>query len=100
MKIQPIRRGESLPFSFNRGDQSIDDWTCEIVVKQFPDDTPLITGTVERTEDAFTGYLNSTQTQALDSGKTYRLYGILTNSGTDEQEQIETRFSVTESWAS
>lgn len=98
-KIQPLRAGESLPFAFDRGGLDITGWECLIVVKQYPGDAALISGTVTPTNGVWAGYLTSTQTAAFDTGKTYRLMAILTNAETDEEEQIESRFSVTDSWS-
>lgn len=97
-KITPIRQGESLPFLFDRGGLPIEGWACEVVVKEYPGDTALITGTVEPTGNVFEGNLTSAQTEPLPPDTTYRLMGILTNATTDEEEQIESRFSVTASW--
>lgn len=99
MKIQPVRKGESLPFAFDRNGLSITGWICTIVVKQFADDTALISGPVTPTNGVWSGFLTATQTDTLTAGKTYRLYAILTNPDTDEEEQVQSRFSITASWA-
>lgn len=99
MRIEPVRKGESLPFSFDRGGLSIDGWICTIKVKEFDDDIALISGVVTPTNGVWEGFLTSTQINTLTAGKTYRLFAILTNATTDEAEQVEARFSLTASWA-
>lgn len=97
--IVPIRKSGSVPFVFDRGDESIEGWVCTIKVKQFDDDTALISRVITPADGVWSGFLTSTETAALTAGITYRLFGILTNATTDEAEQVETRFSLTASWA-
>lgn len=97
--IVPIRKSGSVPFIFDRGDASIEGWVCTIKVKQFDSDTALISRVITPTNGQWFGILTSTETAALTSGITYRLFGILTNVSTGEEEQVETRFSLTASWA-
>ncbi len=97
-EITILRKGESLPFVFDRSGQTIEGWICTINVKVFPSDTPLITRTVDPVERTWPGFLTSAETAGLDSG-IYRLTGVLTNSSTDEEEQIPIRFNITETWA-
>lgn len=96
-----IRQGESLPFQFDRGDESIEDWTCTIEVKQYPSDTAVISRVITPTGSVWEGFLTSTETNTLTTSTQYRIVGVLTNSTTDEEEQITygVRFFVTESWA-
>lgn len=98
--IEIVRQGESLSFTFDREGESIEGWTCVINVKVYPSDTSLITRTIEpdESEQQWSDYLTSTETAALDVA-TYRLIGILTNSSTDEEEQIPIRFQITSNWA-
>ncbi len=99
-KITVIRQGESLDFTFDRSGESIVSWICTINVKQFPGDTSLITRVIapDSTANTWQGFLTQTETDALDPGL-YMLIGILTNSSTDEEEQVPVRFNVTPSWA-
>ncbi len=99
-EIQIVRQGESLSFTFDRDGEEISGWTCTINVKIYSSDTSLITRTIEPDENnrEWNGYLTSTETSAL-SVATYRLIGILTDSETDEEEQIVIRFRITDSWA-
>jgi len=98
-EISIVRKGGSLPFTFTPGtDQSTDDFICTIVVKQFASDSSLISRIIVATNNVWSGFLTSTETDTLTAGITYRLMGILTDSGTDEEDQIETRFSVTADW--
>lgn len=98
--INVIRKGESLPFVFDRGGESIDGWICTIEVKNFPGDTALISRVITADGNTWPGFLTSTETALLDVGN-YRLIGVLTNATTDQEEQITetTRFNVTDSWA-
>ena len=98
-KLVIIQKGESLPFKFDRGGFSIEDWVCVIKVKQKPVDAPTIDRTITADDDqAFSGFLTMTETNLLIEGLWY-LTGILTNASTDEQEEIPVRFNVTKSWA-
>jgi len=99
-QITIIAQGESVPFLFDRGGQSIEDWICTIEVKKLPSDAADITRVITPVDGAWPGFLTSTETTALSLGL-YRLNGILTNSTTDEEEQVTqtTRFKVGDSWA-
>ncbi len=98
--ISIVRQGGSLPFEFTPGDdQNTTDFICTIVVKQFAADSALLSRIIVPTNGVWSGFLTSTETAALSAGTTYRLMGILTDSSTDEEDQIETRFSVTADWA-
>lgn len=99
-EITIISQGESLPFQFDRGGQSIENFVCTIEVKMIPSDVSSITRVITPVDDAWPGFLTSTETSALSLGL-YRLLGILTNSSTDEEEQVTqtTRFKVGDSWA-
>ncbi len=97
-----LRKGESLPFVFDRSGESIEGWICTIEVKEFPSDTSAITArTITPDGDTWPGFLTSTETSALATGA-YRLIGVLTNATTNEEEQVmeTTRFKLTDSWAS
>jgi hypothetical protein len=96
--IQVIRAGESLPFSFDRSGASITGWTCQINVKNFPQDTAIIQRTIEpETSAGWTGFLTSTETAALSNGLFY-LIALLDNATTDEEEQVPVRFQVSTPW--
>jgi len=98
-KLVVIQRGESLPFKFDRGGASIEQWTCVIKVKQKPDDLPDIARTIPSDDDrAFSGFLTRTETLNLIEGLWY-LTGVLTNVSTDEQEEIPVRFQVSKTWS-
>ena len=99
MKIETVRKGESLPFTFDRGDESIAGWTCTIKVKEYDEDTALITKIITPTDGQWKGFLTGTETATLTEGNTYRIVAVLTNATTDEAEQVEARFSLTASWA-
>jgi len=97
-----IRKGESLPFVFDRSGEEITDWVCTIEVKRFPSDTSVITPRIiEPVDRTWPGFLTSTESATLDN-KAYRLIGVLKNAVTNEEEQVmeTTRFNITSSWAS
>ena len=98
-KIQVIRSGESLPFTFDRGTESITDWVCTLEVRKYPGDTADISRVIPAVGDTWPGFLTQAETSALDTGL-WRMIGVLTNSSTDEEEQVPLRFNVTESWSS
>ena len=107
-KIEIIRKGESLPFIFDRMGESIEDWICTIEVKKFPSDPASISRVIEPTDQGgglrrkapsvWADILTSRETSTLNIG-TYRLIGILANATTDEKERVFLRFHVTDSWA-
>lgn len=99
-EITIISQGESVPFLFDRGGQSIEDWICTIEVKKLPSDVASITRVITPVDGAWPGFLTSTETSALALGL-FRLNGILTNPTTDEEEQVTqtTRFKVGDNWA-
>lgn len=97
-----IRKGESLPFVFDRSGEEVTDWVCTIYVKRFTSDTSLITPRIITAVDrTWPGFLTSTETNTLPVGD-YRLIAVLDNAVSDEEEQVmeTTRFNVTSSWAS
>jgi len=96
-KLVRIQTGESLPFTFDRNGASIEDWTCQIFIKQKPDDGRTVDREILSDNDVnFKGFLTSEETLNLDQGLWY-LIGLLQNIITDEQEEIPIRFSVTKS---
>lgn len=97
-EIRILRQGESLPFVFDRSGESIEGWVCTINVKVFADDTALISRVIAPVDRTWPGFLTSAETGALNVG-IYRLTGVLTNSTTDEEEQIPIRFNITDTWA-
>lgn len=97
-KTQVVREGESLPFVFDRGDESIEGWVCTIEVKKFPGDTSSLTRVIPAVGNSWPGFLTSAETSGLAIG-TYRLIGVLTNTTTGEEEQVPLRFNITDSWA-
>lgn len=96
-KIDIIRQGESLPFVFDRDGEDITGWTCLIEVKMFPDDTAIISRTIIPEGEQWKGFLTQTETMGLEVGLHY-LTAQLSNTSTDEEEQIPTRFQVSKAW--
>ena len=87
-----------MEFVFDRGDESIVDWVCTINVKKFKNDSSAITRVIAASDGTWPGFLTSTETDALSLGM-YRLIGVLTNSSTDEEEQVAIRFNLVKKWA-
>lgn len=98
--IQPIQKGESVPFVFNRDGESIEGWVCTINVKRLTSDSSSITRVIQAVGLAWPGFLTSVETDTLTTGgKPYRLIGILTNASTGEEEQVTNiRFNLTSAW--
>ena len=99
-----LRQGEDLEFCFNREGESLEGWINTIFVKQFPGDTADITrvipvGVDSKGNPAWVGSLTPSETALLDVGN-WLLIGKLTNSSTEEEDQIDTiRFAVVQAWA-
>lgn len=98
-EITIIRKGESLPFVFDRSGKSIEGWICTINVKRFPDDASQITRAIVPNGTTWPGFLTSSETEGLNSIGLYRLIGLLTNSSTGEEEQVPVRFNLANAWA-
>lgn len=96
--IPIIRQTDDLPFVFDLGGESIKGWVCEIFVKVYPDDDAIISRVIpaNSSNDAWEGFLTSTETAALavSSKSPYYLIGKLTNAESNEQRQIPRRFHV------
>ena len=98
-----VQAGESLPFVFDRGGDDVEGWTCILQVRQFAainaDDDPEIERVIELdSNDQWSGFLTSVETDGLLSRGIYRMVGVLTNLTTDEQEFVPVRFELTNSW--
>ncbi len=94
-----IGAGESLMFVFDRGGADVEGWACQLQVKKYPADTPEIDRLIELDSfGAWSGFLTSTETAALTQRGIYRMIGLLTNSTTNEQEQIPVRFQLNDTW--
>jgi hypothetical protein len=101
-KTTIIQQGESLPFNFDRGDNSISGWVCTIFVKEKPSDSALLTRVVAAEGNSWPGYLTEPETAALPvltTGAPYYLIAKLTNSSTNEEELVTVRFKVSQAWA-
>lgn len=92
-----IQQGESLPFKFDRGTDSIDGWTCTIEVKQYTPDVATISRVIPATGGEWIGFLTQSETVGLATGLWY-LTATLVKLTTDELEQIPVRFSVSAKW--
>ena len=94
-----IKAGESLDFIFDRGGQSVEGWLCQLNVLRFPGQTPEISRFIELDDNSqWSGFLTSVETAGLLSRGIYRMVGLLTNSATNEEEQIPVRFQRNKAW--
>ena len=112
-KIRVLRKGESLPFSFDRGNDSTDGFVCTLNVKQFPTDIASIQRVIALSTNTITGklewagFITSTESDGLTNSTSpnanlWFAIGVLVNSTTGEEEQIaqgSVRFSLTQPWA-
>ncbi len=88
-----------MAFTFDRGDEDVDGWTCIIHVKEFKNDSSQISRTIELDDNnQWSGFVTSTETDALSLGM-YRLIAVLTDASTDEEEQVVIRFNLVKKWA-
>lgn len=94
-----IRQGDSLNFSFDLGPNvSLQDYTCNIQVKQFPQDTAGINRNIPLTQDAFSGFLTGTETSGLIVGH-HNLIADLVKASSDESKEIDEPFQVNTRWS-
>lgn len=100
-KITVANKGESVDFVFDRGGESISGFVCTIFVKEFSSDSAIITRVVEPDSDSesWSGFLTSSETDLLTPGTTYRFMAVLASATTGEQDEIQTRLSITATWA-
>jgi len=96
--INTVKQGESYPFVFDRGDESITGWICTIYLKKFPSDEAVLSRVIAPVDEEWSGFLTQAETKGLDVDH-YMLIGKLTNSTTDEEEQKLNRFNVAKVWA-
>lgn len=95
-KMNSITKGESLPFRFDLGGESVSGWTCAIEVKQYPDDTATISRVVSPDGNKWVGFLTATETASLTVLGTWMVLGVLTNA-TDDKADVQTvRFHLVE----
>lgn len=95
--ITLIKKGESLPFAFDRGGATIVGWVCTIKATRYPGDTPAVDRVIVPTGSEWIGFLTSAETAALAAGL-WRLTGLLTNATTGERESVPVRFNLAEAW--
>lgn len=96
-EIRVVRKGASMPFTFDLDGDSIEGWVCTINVRQFPSDSDIISRVITPVGSEWPGFLTPAETDAL-SNKLYRLTGVLTNASTGEEEQVPVRFNITDAW--
>ena len=84
--IRKVRKGGSMAFVFDRGGETVAGWICTILVKPFKADASSITRVIQLdSNNQWSGYLTSTETDTLVASTLYRLIAILTNATTDEE---------------
>ena len=100
-RIPSIRQGEDLEFVFDLDGEDISDWICLMEVKQFIDDTAIISRLIPPVGRTWPGFLTSTETATLPISGRLPLYitGKLTNSTTNQERQVPKRFHVGPAWA-
>jgi hypothetical protein len=96
-KIESIKKGSSLPFSYLREGLPITGWTAKIILKQYPQDAAIVDRVITPVDGEWPDLLTSAETAGLNVGLHY-LTGILENTATLEKEQIPLRFHVGVSW--
>jgi hypothetical protein len=96
-KLERITKGESQPFSFDRGGASISGWVCTITAKQYASDTAPINRVIAPTGDVWKGFLTQSETSGLAVGLWF-LTASLVNLATDEMEQKTARYDVAPGW--
>lgn len=101
-KIKTIKKGASVPFSFDLDGASLTDYVCTIVVKQYPDDTASVDRVVASSLQpdgsyAFSGFLTSTETSTLADGM-WIINADMVKASTLEQTTKQSRFQVSADW--
>jgi len=92
------KKGESIGFSFDRGDLSIDGWICTVSWKKFKKDALIGSKLITPTDGVWEGFLTTSETASLSAGLHY-LIAKMENLTTLEEETREDRFNITENWA-
>lgn len=93
-----LQKGESLPFEFDRGENSIDGWTCTISVKTKPSAAAEFSRVITPLSGSWPGFITESESDALAKGLFY-LIALLQNTSTDEKEIITVRFTISTEWA-
>ena len=93
-----FKQGEDVPFQYDRGGESISGWTCNVTVKQYPGGPTLVSRAITATDGKFKGFLTQSETSGFGVGLHY-LIGKLSNTTTDEEEVIESRFHIGKAWS-
>ncbi len=96
--------GESLPFSFDRGENSIAGWTCTIFIKQKrsdADDAFISPRVIPPLNGSWPGFITQSESASLPASDDYYFLGAkLENVSTDEEEVIreQSRFKINNAW--
>lgn len=94
------QQAESIKFKFDRDGESITGFVCTITLKQFAEDSSVVTRIIppDTADQSFPGFLTSTETTGLAIGLWW-LTGTLVNAVSNMQEQIPRRLNITKKWA-
>ena len=97
-----IKVGGDIEFIFSRGGLTIEGFTCQVQMKQYPDDAPTISFFADEDENglSWSGIFTSPETENLTPGLWF-LTAELKNATTGQQRQITgapTRVEVGKSW--
>jgi len=96
--IPRVKQGESFPFEFDRGGESLAGWTCLLEVKRFKSDsTSLVSRLVTAVGNKWPTFLTQTETAAFVVGH-HVILGQLSKTSTDEEEQKKLTIHVLEAW--
>ena len=101
-KSTSIKIGGDIEFVFDRDGLSIEGFTCEVQMKQYPDDSPALSFFAEPDPLGFSwsGIISRDETANLTPGL-WHLIAELVNLTTGQQRQITgapTRVEVQKSW--
>jgi len=97
-----IKAGGDIEFIFTRDGRPVAGFTCEVQLKQYPDDTPALSFFAEEDPGgrSWSGIITSDETENLEPGLWF-LTAELKNIDTGQQRQITgspTRVEVGKSW--
>ena len=101
-KSTSIKIGGDIEFLFDRGGLSVEGFTCQVQMKQYPDDAPIISffADADPLNRSWSGRITSPETENLTPGL-WHVTAELVNSTTGQQRQITgapTRVEVQKSW--
>jgi len=96
-QMKTVRKGESFPFAFDMGGDSISDFTCTIEARKYPGDTPAVSRAIAPSANGWSGFLTSAETDSLNQIGEWMLVGVITNTAGDREATPLIRFHLAES---